>query len=81
MLGADVSGPAHFSKRKNGEGTLIWRVGGTEYTLHLGACRGRAIVSCEWMERDKLGFRRSCCDAEPVPVAALLELNMLEGME
>lgn len=81
VFGVEVKGPARFLEWQNGEGALTWRVGGTEHALYLGACRGQAILSCEWMERDKLGFRRHCCDAERVQVAVLLELEMLEEVE
>lgn len=81
VFGVDIKDPARFSKQQNGEGALTWRMGGAEHTLYLGACRGQAILSCEWIERDKLGFRRHCCDAERVQVAVLLELEMLEEVE
>lgn len=81
VFGVDVKGPPRFSERQNGEGALTWRMGGTGHTLYLGACRGKAIFSHEWIERDKLGFRRHCCDAERVQVAVLLELEMLEEVE
>ena len=81
VFSVDVKGPPRFSERQNGEGALTWRMGGTGHTLYLGACRGKAIFGHEWMERDKLGFRRHCCYAERVQVAVLLELEMLEEVE
>ena len=37
-----------------------------------------AVLAHEWMERDRLGFRRHCCTAERVTIAVLLEMEMLE---
>lgn len=78
VFGIDVGAESCFSEQPSGECSLTWRVGGATHILWIGARQGRAVLAHEWMERDRLGFRRHCCTAERVTIAALLEMEMLE---
>lgn len=77
VFAIDMGAESCFSEQPSGECSLTWRVGGATHILWIGARQGRAVLGHEWMERDRLGFRRHCCAAEQVTIAALLEMEML----